>query len=92
MQRPGSVPDHQVLDSWRFVSKGVPVYVGPAAYKYAQGITRGQDAPYLTLAEFKRELDLCRATWYVKGHIWFRTKDILQDDFRSYILSELYYQ
>lgn len=82
----------QVLESWRFVSKGVPVYVGLAAYKYAQGITKGQDAPYLSLSEFKRELDMCRETWFVKGHIWFRTKDILQDDFRSYILSELYYQ
>ena len=82
----------QVLDSWAFVSKGVPVYVGLAAYKYAQGITRGQDAPYLSLAEFKKELDLCRAAWYVKGHIWFRTKDVLRDDFRAYILSELYDQ
>ena len=39
-----------------------------------------------------KELDLCRAAWYIKGHIWFRTKDVLQDDFRSYILSELYEQ
>ena len=82
----------QVLESWRFVSKGVPVYVGLAAYKYAQGYTKGLDAPYLSLGEFKKELDLCRAAWYIKGHIWFRTKDVLQDDFRSYILSELYEQ
>jgi uncharacterized lipoprotein YddW (UPF0748 family) len=80
----------QVLESWRFIAKGVPVYVGIAAYKYVQGINRGQDAPYVSLAEFKRELDLCRDAWYVKGHIWFRTNDILRDDFRSYILSELY--
>ena len=82
----------QVLESWRFVSKGVPVYVGLAAYKYAQGYTKGLDAPYLSLGEFKKELDLCRSAWYVKGHIWFRTNDVLQDDFRSYILSELYEQ
>ena len=79
-----------VLDSWRFISNGVPVYVGLAAYKYAQGYTKGLDAPYLSLGEFKKELDLCRSAWYVKGHIWFRTKDVLQDDFRTYILSELY--
>ncbi|MCR5520067.1 MAG: family 10 glycosylhydrolase [Bacteroidales bacterium] len=82
----------QVLDSWSFVSKGVPVYVGLAAYKYAQEINKGLDAPYLSLAEFKRELELCRKSWYVKGHIWFRTLDVLRDDFRSYILSELYEQ
>ena len=82
----------QVLDSWNFVSKGVPVYVGLAAYKYAQEINSGLDAPYVSLAEFKRELDMCRKAWYVKGHIWFRTLDVLRDDFRSYILSELYEQ
>jgi len=82
----------QVLDSWSFVSKGVPVYVGLAAYKYAQEINKGLDAPYLSLTEFKRELELCRKAWYVKGHIWFRTLDVLRDDFRSYILSELYEQ
>jgi uncharacterized lipoprotein YddW (UPF0748 family) len=82
----------EVLDSWRFVSKGIPVYIGLAAYKYAQGYTKGLDAPYLSLGEFKKELDLCRSAWFVKGHIWFRTKDVLQDDFRAYILSELYEQ
>ena len=82
----------QVLDSWNFVSKGVPVYVGLAAYKYAQEINSGLDAPYVSLAEFKRELDMCRKAWYVKGHIWLRTLDVLRDDFRSYILSELYEQ
>ncbi len=80
----------QVLESWRFISKGVPVYVGLAAYKYAQGYNKGPDAPYVSLAEFKKEIGLCRDAWFVKGHIWFRTKDILSDDFRSYILSELY--
>ena len=79
-----------VLDSWAFIAKGVPVYVGLAAYKYAQGITQGLDAPYLSISEFGRELELCRSAWYVKGHIWFRTKDILQSDFKAYILSELY--
>ena len=79
-----------VLDSWAFIAKGVPVYVGLAAYKYAQGITKGLDAPYLSISEFGRELELCRSAWYVKGHIWFRTKDILQSDFKAYILSELY--
>ena len=82
----------QVLESWSFVSKGVPVYMGLAAYKYAQEYNKGLDAPYVSLVEFKRELDLCRKAWYVKGHIWFRTLDVLRDDFRSYILSELYEQ
>ena len=78
-----------VLDSWRFIAKGVPVYVGLAAYKY-YGKTTGQDAPYISLSEFRREIDLCRQAWYVKGHIWFRTQNILQDEFKAYILSELY--
>lgn len=80
----------KVLESWQFFSKGVPVYVGLAAYKYAGGITKGPDAPYLSIGEFKKELELCREAWYVKGHIWFRTSDILRDDFKTYILSELY--
>ena len=80
----------KVLPVWSFIADGVPVYVGIAAYKYAQGINKGQDSPYLSLTEFGRELKLCRDAWYVKGHIWFRTKDILQDDFKAYILSELY--
>lgn len=78
-----------VLDSWRFIAKGVPVYVGLAAYKY-YGKTTEQDAPYISLSEFRREIDLCRQAWYVKGHIWFRTENILQDEFKAYILSELY--
>ena len=60
-----------------------------AAYKY-YGKTIGQDAPYISLSEFRREIDLCRQAWYVKGHIWFRTENILQDEFKAYILSELY--
>lgn len=79
-----------VLDSWRFVAKGVPVYVGIAAYKHNDAYYRGKDLPYMSMSEFKRELEMCRETWYVKGHIWFRTKNILEDEFKAYILSELY--
>ena len=80
----------KVLLSWKGIARGIPVYVGLAAYKHDEAYNRGQDAPYMNLSEFGKEVDLCRNAGYIDGHIWFRAEHIARDEIKAYILSELY--
>ena len=80
----------KVLDSWKYISRGIPVYVGIAAYKHDDAYYRGQDMPYMHLSEFGKEIDLCRAAKYVDGHIWFRAEHVAREEIKAYILSEIY--
>lgn len=90
IDRPDNAAFGTVLDSWKDIARGVPVYVGIAAYKHDDAYNKGLDVPFASFGEFYRQLELCRNAPWVKGHIWFRTKYILDNDFKSYILSELY--
>jgi len=80
----------KVLSSWKDISKGIPTYIGIAAYKHGEEYYRGKDVPYMNLSEFKKEIDMCRSTEYVQGHIWFRARHIAAEELKAYILSELY--
>ena len=80
----------KVLLSWKGIARGIPVYVGLAAYKHDEAYNRGQDAPYMNLSEFGKEVDLCRNAGYIDGHIWFRAEHIAREEIKAYILSELY--
>lgn len=90
IDRPDKAAFDVVLDSWKDIARGVPVYAGIAAYKHDDAYNKGLDVPFSSLGEFSRQLELCRNASWVKGHVWFRTKYILEDDFKAYILSELY--
>ncbi len=77
------------LAQWKDL--GVPVYAGLAAYKHEYPYYRNRkDAAFKDLGEFAKEIEVCRSSAYINGHVWFRARFILKDDFRDYISGTLY--
>ena len=77
------------LAQWKGL--GIPLYAGLAAYKHDPAYSRRKkDSAYKNLSEFAKELEICRNCGYVNGHVWFRARYILQEDFFKYISETLY--
>ena len=61
------------------------------AYKHDPAYSRRKkDSAYKNLSEFAKELEICRNCGYANGHVWFRARYILQEDFFKYISETLY--
>jgi len=80
----------RVTAEWKSVVEpyGIPMFTGLAAYRW--GETKGIDAAFASLSEFTRQVDICRSTPYVKGHVWFRTEHLLRKGFREYVMDNIY--
>ena len=63
--------------------KGVPMYVGLAAYRYGQ---KG----FESVDEFRQQIDECREAPWVHGHAWFSAKCILTDEFKAFLMEGPY--
>ena len=81
-----------VLKEWKDVAAGVPLYIGLAAYKHDRSFYRyKKDSGFRNVEEFGRQVDMVRKCGYASGHVWFRTRDILErKDLRDYMVSEIY--
>lgn len=73
----------QVMASWEEIMKGVPMYVGLAAYRYGQ---KG----FESVDEFRQQIDECREAPWVHGHAWFSAKCILTDEFKAFLMEGPY--
>ena len=82
----------RVLKEWQGVMNGLPLYIGIAAYKHDPIFSRRRvDSAFAEVEEFGRQINLVRDCWYASGHVWFRTRDILErEDLRDYIILDIY--
>jgi uncharacterized lipoprotein YddW (UPF0748 family) len=82
----------RVLKEWQGVMNGVPLYIGLAAYKHDPMFSnRRIESGFADVEEFGRQVELVRDCWYASGHVWFRTRDILErEDLRDYIILNIY--
>lgn len=82
----------KVLKEWESVMKGLPLYIGLAAYKHDPMFWRRRvDSGFRHVEEFSRQIDLVRNCGYASGHVWFRAQDLLErEDLHNYITEEIY--
>lgn len=77
----------KALEEWKGLSGKTKLYIGIAAYKHDPLFyRRRKDSAFRDAAEYSRQINLLRKTPYVDGHVWFRTRDILErEDLRREI-------
>ena len=82
----------KVLKEWESVMKGLPLYIGLAAYKHDPMFWRRQvDSGFRNVEEFGRQIEMVRSCGYAGGHVWFRAQDLLErEDLHNYIIEEIY--
>lgn len=82
----------KVLQEWKGLAADVPLYIGLAAYKHDRSFWRAKkESGFRDVEEFGRQVEMVRRCGFASGHVWFRTRDILdRKDLRDYIVSEIY--
>lgn len=82
----------KVLKEWESVMKGLPLYIGLAAYKHDPMFWRRRvDSGFRNVEEFGRQIEMVRSCGYAGGHVWFRAQDLLErEDLKEYILENIY--
>ena len=82
----------KVLKEWKGVMKGLPLYIGIAAYKHDPLFwNRRVDSGFRNVEEFGRQIEMVRSCPYAAGHVWFRAQDLLErEDLHDYIMEEIY--
>ena len=82
----------KVLKEWESVMKGLPLYIGLAAYKHDPMFWRRRvDSGFRNVEEFGRQIEMVRSCGYAGGHVWFRAQDLLErEDLKEYILDNIY--
>ena len=82
----------KVLKEWKSVMKGLPLYIGIAAYKHDPLFwSRRVDSGFRNVEEFGRQIEMVRTCPFASGHVWFRAQDLLErEDLHDYIIEEIY--
>ena len=82
----------KVLKEWESVMKGLPLYIGLAAYKHDPMFWRRRvDSGFRNVEEFGRQIEMVRSCGYAGGHVWFRAQDLLErEDLHNHIIEEIY--
>ena len=82
----------KVLPEWEaLASERLIIYVGLAAYKHDPVFyRRKQDAGFRDTAEYRTQVELLRNRKKIHGHVWFRTRDILEREDLKAEISRIY--
>jgi uncharacterized lipoprotein YddW (UPF0748 family) len=92
MDRGDAAAFPEALKEWKDIGEQIPLYIGIAAYKHDPTFyKRKKDSGFKNAMEFKRQVELLRATQYTNGHVWFRARDILErEELRNCIITQIY--